>query len=111
MLDLSYMFMDMTKDINTKASEFKIITDQKDEPNLKEAQKFVGGYVEGITFPNGDYLIINEEGKLMQLPLNPEATTLWRATFTKDKYAFGYDDFVVGPAILIKKDALKIWAS
>ena len=101
----------MTKEeINTKASEFKIITDQKDEPNLKEAQKFVGGYVEGITFPNGDYLIINEEGKLMQLPLNPEATTLWRATFTKDKYAFGYDDFVVGPAILIKKQALKTWA-
>ena len=103
----------MTKkvEINTKASEFKIITDQKDEPNLKEAQKFVGGYVEGITFPNGDYLIINEEGKLRNLPLNEEATKLWRATFTKDKYAFGYDDFVVGPAILIKKDAQKIWAS
>ena len=102
----------MTKEeINTKASEFKIITDSKDEPNLKEAQEFVGGMVEGITFPNGDYLIINEEGKLMQLPLNPEATTLWRATFTKDKYAFGYEDFVVGPAILIKKDAQKIWAS
>ena len=102
----------MTKEeINTKASEFKIITDQKDEPDLETAQKFVGGDVEGITFPNGDYLIINEEGKLMQLPLNPEATTLWRATFTKDKYAFGYDDFVVGPAILIKKDAQKIWAS
>ena len=99
------------KEINTKASEFKIIEDSKDEPNLKEAQKFVGGYVEGITFPNGDYLIINEEGKLMQLPLNVEATKLWRSTFTKDKYAFGYDDFVVGPAILIKKDALKIWAS
>ena len=101
----------MTKEeINTKASEFKIITDSKDEPNLKEAQEFVGGMVEGITFPNGDYLIINEEGKLMQLPLNPEATTLWRATFTKDKYAYGYDDFVVGPAILIKKKALDSWA-
>ena len=101
----------MTKEINTKASEFKIIEDSKHEPNLKAAQEFVGGYVEGITFPNGDYLIINEEGKLRQLPLNPEATALWRATFTKDKYAFGYDDFVVGPAILIKKDALKMWAS
>ena len=101
----------MTKEeINTKASEFKIIEDSKDEPDLKAAQKFVGGYVEGITFPNGDYLIINEEGKLMNLPLNPEATALWRATFTKDKYAFGYDDFVVGPAILIKKQALDSWA-
>ena len=94
-------------ELNTKASEFKIIEDSKDEPDLKAAQKFVGGYVEGITFPNGDYLIINEEGKLMNLPLNPEATALWRATFTKDKYAFGYDDFVVGPAILIKAKALK----
>ena len=102
----------MTKEeINTKASEFKIITDQKDEPNLKEAQEFVGGMVEGITFPNGDYLIINEEGRLRQLPLNPEATALWRATFDNDNFVTGRKDFVVGPAILIKKDALKIWAS
>ena len=42
-----------------KQPQFKIIEDSKDEPNLKEAQEFVGGYVEGITFPNGDYLIIN----------------------------------------------------
>ena len=97
--------------VNTKAVEFKIITDQKDEPDLESAQSFVGGMVQGIQFPNGDYMIMNEEGKLMGLPLNPEATTLWRATFTKDKYLFGYDDFVVGPAILIKKDALKRWAS
>jgi hypothetical protein len=55
-------------------------------------------------------LIVNEEGKLMGLPLNPEATTLWRTTFTKDKYLFGHDDWVSGPAILIKKDALKRWA-
>ena len=97
--------------LNTKESEFKIIADKKDEPKYEEVSKFVGGMVECITFPNGDLLLINEEGKLINLPLNPEATALWRATFTKDKYLFGYDDFVVGPAILIKKDALKIWAS
>ena len=100
----------MTDKINTEASEFKIINDVKDEPDLKSAQDFVGGMVEGISFPNGDYLIVNEEGKLMQLPLNPEATLLWRLTFTKDKYVTGYNDFVVGPAILIKKKALKQWA-
>ena len=97
--------------LNTKESEFKIIEDSKDEPDLEAAQEFVGGMVEGITFPNGDYLIINEEGKLMNLPLNPEATALWRSTFTADKYAFGSDDFVVGPAILIKAKALSHWAS
>ena len=98
-------------EINTQASEFKIIKDSKDEPSLKEAQEFVGGMVEGIPFPNGDYLIMNEEGKIKGLPLNPEATTLWRATFDNDNYITGRKDFVVGPAILIKKDALKIWAS
>ena len=109
MLDLSYMIQDMT-DINTKASEFKIIEDKKDEPNYKEVSKFVGGMVECVQFPNGDLLLLNEEGKIFNLPLNPEATALWRATFTKDKYAYGYDDFVVGPAILIKKQALDSWA-
>ena len=101
----------MENKTNTKTSEFKIIEDQKDEPDLAAAQKFVGGWVQGITFPNGDYLILNEEGKMYNLPLNKEATKLWRATFTKDKYIWGYDDFVAGPAILIKKSALKIWAS
>jgi len=100
----------MTKEIKNTA-KLQIIENSKHEPNLEAAQEFVGGMVEGITFPNGDYLIINEEGKLIGLPINKEATKLWRETFTKDKYLFGYDDFVVGPAILIKKDALKIWAS
>jgi len=117
MLDLSYIIPYMTdtnkkrNTLSTDANEFVIIDDVKNEPTLKAAQDFVGGYVEGITFPNGDYLIINEEGKLMGLPLNPEATALWRATFDNDNYITGRKDFVVGPAILIKKQALKNWAS
>ena len=77
--------MEQTK-TNTEVSEFKIIDDEKNTPTLKEAQAFVGGYVECITWPNGDLLIVNEEGKLMGLPLNPEATLLCGMTFTKDKY-------------------------
>ena len=101
----------METKINTDAAEIKIIEDSKDEPTLKAAQEFVGGYVEGIPFPYGDYLIINEEGKLRNLPLNPEATALWKATFDNDNFITGRNDFVVGPAILIKKAALKRWAS
>ena len=77
--------------VNTTPDQFKVIDNVKDEPTLKEAQDFVGGYVEGITFPNGDYMIINEEGKLINLPLNVEATALWRATFY-----FINNDFNVG---------------
>ena len=90
--------------------ELKIIDNVKDEPDLESAQKFVGGYVQGIEFPNGDYMIMNEEGKLLGLPVNESATKLWRESFTKDKYIFGYDDWVAGPALLIKKHALKRWA-
>ena len=103
--------MEKKNTLSTDANEFVIIDDVKNEPTLKSAQDFVGGYVEGITFPNGDYLIINEEGKLMGLPLNEKASKLWKDTFDNDNYVTGRNDFVVGPAILIKKDALKIWAA
>jgi len=102
--------MEQTK-INTNETEFKIIKDKKDEPDLQSAQLFVGGYVECIQFPNGDLLLVNEEGKLMNMPLNPEATTLWRMTFDNDNYNTGRKDVVVGPAILIKKQALNTWAN
>ena len=97
--------------VNTTAEEFKIIENKKDEPQYKEVSKFVGGMVECITFPNGDLLLLNEEGKLIQLPLNPEATALWRSTFTKETHINGYDDWVAGPAILIQKNALNTWAN
>ena len=97
--------------LSIDANEFVIIDDKKNEPQYKAVSDFVGGMVECVQFPNGDLLLLNEEGKLMGLPLNPEATALWRSHFTKDKYAFGHDDFVVGPAIVIQKDALNTWAN
>ena len=96
---------------NTQAVEFKIITDKKDEPKYPEVKDFVGGMVECVTFPNGDLLLLNEEGKLMGLPLNEKASKLWSETFDNDNYITGRNDFVVGPAILIKKQALNTWAS
>ena len=69
MLDLSYIIQDMTNtEINTTEPEFKVITDKKDEPDYKAVSKFVGGMVECVQLPNGDLLLLNEEGKLMGLP-------------------------------------------
>ena len=100
----------MTK-VNTQAAEFKLITDKKDEPDYKAVSKFVGGMVEVVTFPNGDLLLLNEEGRGMGLPLNPEATALWRTHFTKATHLWGYDQDVVGPAMVIQKNALNTWAN
>ena len=100
----------MTK-VNTTEPEFKVIKDKQDEPDYKAVSKFVGGMVECVQLPNGDLLLLNEEGKLMGLPLNPEATTLWRMTFDNDNYITGRDDFVVGSAMVIKKNALNTWVN
>ena len=89
--------VNMLKTITTK-DEAKALT-------LKVAQKYVGGLVECVTFPNNDTLIINEEGKMQDLPFNKLATDLWRKHFTKETHIFGYDDFVVGNAIVIKSEA------
>ena len=97
--------------VNTQTAEFKLITDKKDEPDYKAVSKFVGGMVEVVSFPNGDLLLLNEEGKLMGLPLNEKATALWRKHFTKETHLFGYDDVVVGPAMVIQKSALNTWAN
>ena len=106
------MIQDMTNtEINTKASEFKIIEDKKDEPKYKEVSKFVGGMVECITFPNGDLLLINEEGKLINLPLNPEALHCGVQHLTTIIILQVVKTLLLAPAILIKKAALKYWAA
>jgi len=97
--------------VNTQAVEFKIITDKKDEPKYPEVKEFVGGMVEAVHFPNGDLLLLNEEGKLMGLPLNEKASKLWSETFDNDNYITGRKDYVVGPAILIRAEALDTWAN
>ena len=97
--------------LSIDANEFLVIDNKKNEPQYKAVSDFVGGMVEAVSFPNGDLLLLNEEGKLMGLPVNEKATALWRKHFTKETHSFGYDDFVVGPAIVIQKDALNTWAN
>ena len=49
-------------------------------------------------------MIMNEEGKLLGLPVNEEATTVVANYIHKlTSTMFGHDDWVSGPAILIKK--------
>ena len=54
-----------------------------------ELQKLVGGYVELIPIP-GHYLAVNEDGKLLDLNYNSNATRL--------VHQFGYG-YVVGDAV------------
>jgi hypothetical protein len=81
----------------------KEIQSKKDDPSLSDAQKFVGGWVEVVQVNDG-ILIIDEEGKLKNKPVNEVASKMYA-----DKY--GDEDIIVGDAIYIPKDIPSEWHS
>lgn len=67
----------------------------KEPPTLERAQALVGGYVERIVVKEG-ILLVNEEGLLRQLPINPVASAIAGRP-------------IVGHAVLLKGKARKNW--
>ena len=45
--------------------------------SLQELQAFVGGYIETVRTIGGLWLVINEDGKRLELPRNARATMLY----------------------------------
>ena len=74
-----------------------VITEQrwkrKKGPSLAELQAAVGGLVQLVKLDGRTELWVNEEGKLLDLPLNPPATRIW-------ELYFGATDFVCGPVLV-----------
>lgn len=54
------------------------VTDIGHKPTLSEAQKIVGGYIEFAQLPYPCTLVVNEEGHCLNLPINEQATALYR---------------------------------
>jgi len=52
-------------------------SEKKDKPNLKQLQKMVGGYIEVVYTENGDQIILDEEGRLKEKPINKDASEHW----------------------------------
>ena len=70
--------------------ETKVLT--KSPPTLEEAQKFVGGLVEIVYLMDGAQMLVNEEGLLMELPVNPMAS-VWAGKL------------IVGNALVLDEEA------
>ena len=87
------IYMTTTKEIKSK----------NDDPSLSDAQKFVGGYVEVVQVNDG-LLIIDEEGKMKNKPVNEVASKMYA-----DKY--GDEDIIVGDAIYIPNNIPSQWRS
>ena len=72
--------------------ELKILKTKEEKPSLKEAQEFVGGLVELVPLPEGDQLLVNEEGIMHNLPINYPAS-------------FQASTIILGNAILLEEEA------
>ena len=44
--------------------------------SLEELQGYVGGYIEIVVLPSGQFLVVNEEGIIHGLPLNVYASAI-----------------------------------
>lgn len=69
--------------------------------SLEELQGFVGGFIEIVPLTGGQIMVINEEGKLNDLPVNALATNalyLARPAFC---------DVIVGDALICDSEMVK----
>jgi len=80
----------MAKIIQVDGSEKEL-----DQVDLRSLQAAVGGYIEEVSIPGSSkVMIVNEEGRLKHLPLNPAAS----ATAMQ---------LIVGDAVICKRSELK----
>jgi len=77
------------------------IKKKEDNPSLSDAQEFVGGWVELVKVKDG-ILLIDEEGKLKDKPVNELASKLYFDTY-------GDQDIIVGDAIYIPNNVPSEW--
>ena len=67
--------------------------------SIEELQGFVGGYIEVVDLRDGRFLVCNENGKLIGLYANVEATALLKQV---NKY-----DYIVGDALVCTYEQIK----
>jgi hypothetical protein len=66
--------------------------------SLKELKEIVGGYIEVVNLGD-DYMVVNEEGKLIGLPFNLNATRVYQI-FTK------IGEHIVGDVLICEKNQI-----
>lgn len=84
----------------TDGNTVKIFPNPGPRFSLEEMQNIVGGYIELISLKNG-YMIVNEEGKIYNLPYNEYATDLAH----KSRGIFP-NDYIVGNVLVCSIDEI-----
>lgn len=82
--------------ITTSGERRKILPANRKKIGLKEAQTFVGGYVQMVSLRPGWVLLCDEDGKSKDLPRNEIATKEFSSCLTEGDYLRG--NVIVCPA-------------
>ena len=93
----------MTEIIKTDGTRQPVQPANGSDFTLKEMQAIVGGYIELVELDGNTTMVVNEEGKLIPLSLNLEASRIFRAHHPASK------DFIVGDVLVcitIKSDKI-----
>lgn len=69
---------------------------------IEELQRYVGGYIEVVTLCGDMIMIINENGKCMNMDINPIATFI-----AHENKSIGVTDYIVGDVVVCHGSLLK----
>ncbi len=79
----------MAEIIKTDGTRMDAVPANGTDFSLEEMQKIVGGLVEIIDLDEDKCIVLNEEGKIDDLPFNEEATKIFRSYFKTGDYIVG----------------------
>ena len=77
--------------IKTNGVETNLTPQNKTNFQLTELQKIVGGLIQIVKTKDGRTMVINEEGKINDLPINQKASEL---------YQYNEFDFIAGDVLI-----------
>jgi len=83
--------------IKSNGEEINVLPQNKTDFTLEELQKYVGGLIEIVRTKDGKPMIINEEGKINDLPVNQKATAI---------YPYNEYDFIVGDVLICQENEI-----
>ena len=83
--------------IKSNGEETNVLPKNKTDFKLDELQNFVGGLIETVRTKDNKIMVINEEGKINDLPLNEKATEL---------YIYSESDFILGDVLICNENEI-----
>lgn len=87
--------------INSNGAKTEVTPKFGNSFTLEELQEYVGGYIEIIRLTDKYLMVVNEEGRLLNLPFNSEATDIAR-----QHKAIYPNDMIVGNALVAEESMI-----